>query len=486
MLDGSKIDSILQRSPSVEILKLRNRELIILFLAEQFSEKQTILSSEIIHSRLADYLEFRQIEQDDEAEINTFDSFELKAKKYIQNWTNRGFLTNFQTENGEIFYEISSHTNKTLDWLNSLEKTEYVGTESKFKTIVTQLKELVEYSNDNKEQRLAILEQRKADLEQEILHLKLGESLKVYEDYEIVPRVNQITIAAKELISDFKEVEDNFKQITKEIYQKHTEGNLSKSEILDFTFNSLDGLKESSQGKSFYAFWNFLLNPNLQKDWETLTQELYATLEHKEIILDDLFLKGMKKQLHSAGQKVYKANDKMAEKLSKIIRETQVSNTKATKKTIQDIKKSLIAISKSKTTPDISLEVDDFIQFNLPFDRKLTLDQTPEINYSATPKLAESDLTTSEHLEKIFSKYAIDKAIIKQKLNAILEDNQAITLAEIINKTGDLQKGLPELFAYITIANEYNTTSDSDKKEEVVFNKKLKKTIEIPTIQFEK
>ncbi|MEG0698284.1 MAG: DUF3375 family protein, partial [Algoriella sp.] len=226
MLDGSKIDSILQRSPSVEILKLRNRELIILFLAEQFSEKQTILSSEIIHSRLADYLEFRQIDQDDEAEINTFDSYELKSKKYIQNWTNRGFLTNFQTENGEIFYEISSHTNKTLDWLNSLEKTEYVGTESKFKTIVTQLKELVEYSNDNKEQRLAILEQKKIDLEQEITHLKLGESLKVYEDYEIVPRVNQITLAAKELLSDFKEVEDNFKQITKEIYQKHTEGNL--------------------------------------------------------------------------------------------------------------------------------------------------------------------------------------------------------------------------------------------------------------------
>ena len=486
MLDGSKIDSILQRSPSVEILKLRNRELIILFLAEQFSEKQTILSSEIIHSRLADYLEFRQIDQDDEAEINTFDSYELKSKKYIQNWTNRGFLTNFQTENGEIFYEISSHTNKTLDWLNSLEKTEYVGTESKLKTIVTQLKELVEYSNDNKEQRLAILEQKKIDLEQEITHLKLGESLKVYEDYEIVPRVNQITLAAKELLSDFKEVEDNFKQITKEIYQKHTEGNLSKSEILDFTFNSLDGLKESSQGKSFYAFWNFLLNPNLQKDWEKLTQELYATLEHKEIFLDDLFLKGMKKQLHSAGQKVYKANDKMAEKLSKIIRETQVSNTKATKKTIQDIKKSLIAISKHKTSPDISLEVDDFIQINLPFDRKLTLEQTPEINYSATPKLAESDLTTSEHLEKIFSKYAIDKNVIKQKINDLLESHEEITLSEIIHKTGGLQKGLPELFTYIAIANEYNTTSNSDKKEEIVFNKKLKKTIEIQTIQFEK
>ena len=149
MLDGSKISSILQRSPSVEVLKMRNRELILVFLADQFTEKHRILSSEIIHSRLADYLEYRQIENDEESDIQVFDSYELKAKKYITDWTNRGFLSNFQTENGEVFYELSSHTSKTLDWINSLDKDEYIGTESKFKTIVTQLKELVEYSNDN-------------------------------------------------------------------------------------------------------------------------------------------------------------------------------------------------------------------------------------------------------------------------------------------------------------------------------------------------
>lgn len=482
MLDGSKISSILQRSPSVDLLKMRNRELILVFLTDQFAEKHRILSSEIIHSRLTDYLEYRQIENDEETDIHVFDSYELKAKKYLTDWTNRGFLTNFQTETGEVFYELSSHSSKTLDWINSLDKDEYVGTESKFKTIVTQLKELVEYSNDNKEQRLALLEERKKEIEQEMTHLRLGESLKVYEDYEIIPRVNQITQAAKELLSDFKEVEDNFKTITKEIYQRHNEGNLSKSEILDYTFNSLDSLKESSQGKSFYAFWNFLLNPNLQTEWDKLTTELYTTLSQKEIEVQDAYLKSMKKHLHAAGQKVYKANDKMAEKLSKVIRETQASNVKATKKTIQDIKKSLIMISQQKEIPPISLLVDESIHIHLPFDRKLTLEQTQDLIYTNTPKLAHSDLSTSEHLDKIFNKYAIDKQTIRQRINNQLEQEPNLSLGQIIEESGGLQKGLPELFAFIAISNEYEHEKTEEISQEIIFNKTANKLIQIPMI----
>ena len=483
MLDGSKISSILQRSPSVDLLKMRNREMIILFLAEQFAEKHRILASEIIHSRLTDYLEYRQIENDEESDIQVFDSYELKAKKYITDWTNRGFLSNFQTENGEVFYELSSHTSKTLDWINSLDKDEYVGTESKFKTIVTQLKELVEFSNDNKEERLAILEARKQEIEHEMMHLRLGESLKVYEDYEIIPRVNQITQAAKELLSDFKEVEDNFKTITKEIYQKHNEGNLTKSEILDFTFNSLDTLKESQQGKSFYAFWNFLLNPSLQTEWDKLTQELYATLTDKEIEIQDTYLKNMKKHLHAAGQKVYKANDKMADKLSKVIRETQVSNSKATKKTIQAIKKSLIKISQQKETPDISLIVDDGINIHLPFDRKLTLEQNQEIIYNGAPKLAETDITQSEHLERIFNKYAIDKDAIRERMKNEISTQANINLKQIIDQSGGLQKGLPELFAFLSLTNEFEHEK-IEETQEIIFNAAEQKSIQIPTITF--
>ena len=89
------------------------------------------------------------------------ESNEQKAKRLIKDWTDKGFLTNYQNEEGEVIYEISSHTSKLMDWVVSLKKEDYIGTESKFKTLFAQLKELVEYSNEDREKRLELLRAKK-------------------------------------------------------------------------------------------------------------------------------------------------------------------------------------------------------------------------------------------------------------------------------------------------------------------------------------
>jgi hypothetical protein len=482
MIESSQIEDILNNSPSVELLKLRRREVILVFLVNIFSNNQGAISSENIHNQLSDYLEFKHIEKDEESEIEVFDTYETKAKKYIQNWTNRGFLTNYQDERGDIFYELSSHSSKTIDWLSSLKKVEYVGTESKFKNIFNQLKELVEFTNEDKEKRIQLLEDKRLEIEQQIQRLKIGEDVKVFEDYEIVPRFNQITQSAKELLSDFKEVEDNFKEITKEIYQKHADGSLSKSDILEFTFIALDELKESQQGKSFYAFWSFLLNPDLQLEWENLTSELYQALEDKNIEINDYFLKGMKKHLHSSGQKVYKANDKMAEKLSRIIRENEYSKTEITKNVIQEIKKLLVQISKTKQKPDISFELETDIDINILFERKLTFEQIEEILYTDKPKLADENVTQSSQLIKLFNQSNIDKELLRKRIKNVLKNKSQTTLIEVIDNYGGIKKGLPELFGYIGIVKEFKHNISNDKTQRITFDEENKKSIQIPEI----
>lgn len=98
MTDISQILSTLNTSPSVNLLRLRNREKIIEFLVRTFLNKQGSISSENIHSQLADFLEGQRIEIDEESEVNFFDTYEEKAKKYIQNWTNNGFLMNIPVQ----------------------------------------------------------------------------------------------------------------------------------------------------------------------------------------------------------------------------------------------------------------------------------------------------------------------------------------------------------------------------------------------------
>lgn len=482
MIDGSKIADILNNSPSVDLLKMRNREVVITFLVNTFSSHQGAISSEKIHIQLADYLEAIQVEIDEEIEITFADTYEIKAKKYVQNWTNKGFLTNYQDETGEIYYELSSHSSKTLDWLSSLKKEEYVGADSKFKNIFNQLKELVEFTNENIEKRIQLLEDKKLEIEQQIQRIKIGEDVKVFQDFEIVPRFNQLTKSAKELLTDFKEVEDNFKEITKDIYHKHAEGNLTKSHILAFTFDAIDELKNSSQGKSFYAFYTFILTPALQEEWGNLTNELYKTLQEKEIEITDNFLKGMKKHLHSSGQKVSKANDKMAEKLSRIIRENETSKSEITKNIIQDIKKSLIELSRAKIKPDVSFELETDIEINIPFERKLTFEQSEELIYKTKPKLANEDISHSSHLNKLFNLSAIDKEILRKRIKEVLSDKSQTTIAEVIENFGGIEKGLPELFGYIGIVKEFKHSINPDKTQRIDFDIENKKSIQIPEI----
>ncbi|MDO5104855.1 DUF3375 domain-containing protein [Capnocytophaga sp.] len=482
MTDVSQILNALNTSPSVDLLRLRSRELIIRFFITTFVNKQTAVSSENIHNQLVDFLEEHNIETDEEHESNSIETYEQKAKRNILFWTNKGFLTNYSDEQGEIFYELSVHSSRVIDWLLSLKKEEFVGTESKFNTILNQLKELVEFTNEDVEKRIEILEERKLEIEQQIQRIKSGDDVKVFEAFEIVPRFNQLNQSAKELLSDFKEVEDNFKEITKHIYQKHADEQLAKGDILEFTFDALDALKESQQGKSFYAFWSFLLNPELQNKWESLTKELYKTLEDRGIPVNDSFLKGMKRHLHNSGQKVYRANDKMAQKLSRIIRENENSKSEATKKVIQDIKKQLVEIGKTSQKPNVSLELESEIQIYIPFDRKLTTQQNEEIVYTSQPKIADANIASSAHLQKLFSRVSVDRDALRKNIKKILKEKSQATLLEVVESSGGLQKGLPELFGYIGIVKEFKHLIHSEKTQNIVFDTQNKKHIKIPEI----
>jgi hypothetical protein len=482
MTETSKISTILENSPSVELLRLRNKTLIFEFFLLTFTKEITNISFENLLQRLVDFTSHHKISLEEETEETIFDTMEIKSKNTIRDWTNKGFLTNYRIENGDVYYELSPHTNKTINWLHSLEKKEFVGAESKFKDIFNKLKELVEFTNEDKEKRIEILEDKKLQIEQEIQQLKIGEDVKVFEEHEIIPRFQQLTFSAKELLSDFKEVEENFKSITKEIYQKHTDLDLSKSDVLNFTFDAIDDLRESHQGKSFYAFWQFLMDRNLQEEWSELTNELYRTLNEKGISINDTFLKGMKNYLHVSGKKVYQANDKMADKMSRIIRENSHSDKELTNKVIQEIKSYLTEISKTKKTPEISIEVETDVIINIPFEKRLTFEPKEDVVYESKPELADNTISLSTELSKIFNQNIIDKKILRNRIKDILNTKSQTTLYEVIEQSGGIEKGLPELFGYFGVVKDFSHTFNTDKLQEIVFDKIKNKSIKVPEI----
>lgn len=478
-MDINQLVQTLNNSPSVKLLKMRSAEFFLAFVTSVFDEQMAI-GEEKLQMLLKNWLDNQHEDIiDEDINIETLgESNEAKAKRLIKEWTDKGLFANYQNEDGEIIYELSSHTSKVVDWVTSLKKEEYIGTESKFKTLFSQLKDLVEFSNEDREKRLELLRQKKEDIERQIESLEMGEEIEVYENYQIEPRYNSLNKLAKELLSDFKEVDDNFKEIIKQIYKRQTD-NEGKKNILNYIFDAYAELKDSQQGKSFYAFWEFLLSSELQKEWDELTDLLYKTLDKRNIDSKDKFLKEMKKHLFDAGEKVSKTNDRMSEKLSLIIRNNGNSDTQATKQVINDIKKLLLNTTQNKERNNASLSY-EVVELNLPLERQLNLTPKQEIEYKNVPTEASLDITELERLDKLYNHHQIDRKILRKRIDIILRENTQTTLAEVIELNNGIEKGLSELFGYIAILKEYKTVVSDDRKQEIAFSKD--KTITIPEI----
>ena len=481
MVNQNNILDILKTSPSVALLKARSSGIIIDFLTRVYGDVAAV-PHENIHSLLAEYLNSHGFDEDDESDILYTDTYEEKATKYIRKWTDSGFLTNYRNEDGEIHYELSSHSSKVIDWLAGLKQEEYIGTESKFKSIISQLRELVEYTNEDREKRLQLLEDKKMEIEHQIQQLQMGEDVKVYEEYEIVPRFLQINKLAKELLTDFKDVDDNFKNIIKEIYQKQIDPGLKKGGILQYTFDALDELKSSSQGKSFYAFWEFLLAREMQSELDDLIAELFQTLKEKNIDSGDTFLQNMVEYLYESGRKVYQTNDKMADKLSRIIRENEMSRADVSKRVVQEIKNTLIEISKKGQKPDISLSVDDGMEINIPFDRKITFEQGENTEYNTMPETDTLSIEELGELGKVFSNVYVDRKVLVRNIREAMKDKSQVTLQDVVEQF-PLKQGLPELFAYFGALGQFPHKSvDEEKRQAIVFDYENNKRIRIPEI----
>ena len=482
MTDSELISEVLNNSPSVELLRLRNREITLLFLYKVFYRHREPVAYEALKMRLTDYLAAIHLETDEESDINDFDSYEEKAYKYIQRWTDKGFLRNYQEEGGEVFYELSSYSSKTIDWLLSLRREEFVGTESKFMNLLGQIKDLVEFTNEDADERVRMLEQKKMEIEHQIQSIKAGEHAKVYEEYQVLPRFRTITQSAKELLSDFKEVEDNFKSITKSIYQKHAEGEVSKGDILGFTFDALDDLQHSPQGKSFYAFWDFLMKPSMQNAWDKMVTDLYASMDSKQMRSDDLFLRNMKNYLYKSGKKVYQANDKMADKLSRIICEDGGGHMAATQRVIQDIQASLLQLASNNIKPDVSLEIETVPEISMPLERRLTMERFQELSYEKALEMADSDISDAKHADSLFVSHNVERSVLRQRVATALKRRKQVSLAEIVEQNGGLEFGLSELFGYIGVLHNFRHLIHSERTQTILFNADEQKSIVIPEI----
>lgn len=251
----NEIQHLLSYSPFVKLLRAKSAPLVISFLYKEFKARNIINTSAYeLTNHLAEYLE--ALEDHQLVEADGKDTLKT-ARKLIEDWCSEDnrYLTRYPDEQGEPIVELTSHSEKAFQWISSLRKREFVGTESRFLDIYRQLQDLIDNTSADPKRKIKELERKRKELTKEINAIKKAGTVSTYTDTQIKERFYNVNKTARELISDFKEVEQNFKSISQSIYRQQTMENVHRGQILSYTLDATEELKTSDQGRSFYAFW---------------------------------------------------------------------------------------------------------------------------------------------------------------------------------------------------------------------------------------
>ena len=477
-----EIEDKLRVSPSLKFLRSRNAALMISFFDDQFKVKNEIaLPYDHLVKELASLIEqIRYVDEEDENSPQNLDSL-AKAKRYLEYWTEENWLRNYIDENSKkVFNVLTKHTERVFQMLESLRDREFVGTESKFRDIFYKLEDIVSNSIVDPEARIAELERQKDSIQKEIDKIRKEGVVKTYENFQIKSRMDDVFRLTNELVGDFKEVEDNFREITKNIYEKQALQTYTKGNLLGYAFDSVDKLKESDQGKSFYSFWHFLLNESDQSNLRDLIEKSISAMDDRGLSTNDKYLRRIKTLLHSAGQKVLESNDQLGEKLSRVIAEKNSGENKKSRETIQEIRLMALQLSDAELPDDCGITLELEAQVFLPLERKLAEGQV--INeYDVQPKVAQQTADLKS-LTRLFNPNLIDRKKLAKNVKNMLAERPEVTLREVL-EVYPLEKGLSELVAYITLSDNTQKVRVNEKiTEPLRFDEVNNKYLEAPQI----
>ncbi len=436
----------LRRHPAWRLLQADSAPLIISFLYRVFIEtNQRAIAAEELASRLDDYLHHLR-------ESTGEDRFPRRGKDYLNDWSSgeQGYLRKYYpaaSAGDEPLFDLTPATEKVIEWLASFEQKQFVGTESRLLTVFRLLNEIAQETETDPQIRIDRLEQEKAELEREIARLKNGQ-MTPHDSTRVKEKFLQAEDTARQLLSDFRQVEENFRHLDRGVRERITTSHRGKGQMLDDIFSEQDAITESDQGRSFKAFWSWLMSPSSQEKLQQTLEKVISLPEIQSLHHDEL-LGRIRFRLLEAGDKVNSTCALLVEQLRHYLADQAWLENRRIMELVREIEQSAIALRQNPPPDKLFTTLSPYRpDIELPMSRGLfrpalrpVIDEVPEEG------VAEIDASV------LFNQHYVDERELKARIRHVLQDRQQISLVDLIQHY-PVQKGLSEVVAYLHIASE--------------------------------
>lgn len=445
-MEHDQLDFDLKNSPAVWLLNSDNRALVLSFLHQHFKQQQpvTIPLMELT-SQLDLYL--------DSLKEQHPGRYPQSATTYLKMWSDEKhkiIRIYAQGLNSEDVVQLTPDTERVIGWIESMSHQAFIGTESRFLQIFALLEEIVAKSTTDVETRLIQLERDKARIQKEIDQIVETGQTNPFTPTQLKERFIQANDVARQLVSDFSAVEQNFRSLARTVQEAQLQPDARKGAMIESVLDADERLKDSDEGRSFYAFWQFLMSPIKQEELGILLDAAYSLSDLHDVTQERGLLRNVTRYLLDWGEKIVLSNQRLAEQVRRLLDERNIAEMRRVRELIKEIQQ--LAFQRV----DESSEIEDFIHIEGDPEIQMMMErgfwQPPEVVQFDTRPLQNADTSlNAADLLPLYNPYYIDESILRRNIDRILSDRPQATLTELVSKF-PIEKGLAELLGYLVLA----------------------------------
>ena len=392
-------------------------------------------------------------------------SYPREAADYLEEWAadERGWLRKYYPVDSDLpHFDITPATEKVIEWISSLEERAFIGTSSRLLTIFDLLRQMAEGSETDPEVRIRELERRRSAIDAEIARVREGR-LELMDETALRERFLLVEATARALLSDFRAVEQNFRHLDREVRERIATWERGKGELLQEVFGERDAISDSDQGRSFRAFWDFLMSASRQEELTTLLEKVFS-LKAVERLRPDRRLLRIHYDWLEAGEMAQRTVARLSEQLRRFLDEAVWLENRRIMEIVKNIEKKALALRGEIGDRTVATLEDSRVTLGLPLDRPIyrppVKTQIPD-----RPLLpGESDASA----ETLFSQIFVDRGRLERQVDRLLSERSPVSLSEIVERF-PLTRGLAELVVYLVIASERSETVVDELREEGIF-----------------
>jgi hypothetical protein len=455
-LDYLEIEYRLQNHLVFRIFRKEKAALVIAFLLESFKKRHRadIPQSEL-SAELASFLTWLKIGTGNE-------DAQPSPQRLLDEWADDGILRKYYLPGSdEARYDLTPDAERAIEWMRDLTARQFVGTESRLLKIFEILKEIVFGASVDADERIAELKRQRAEIDLEISRLKSG-VLKPYDSTRIKERYFELEDAARRLLADFKQIEHNFRDLDRNARTEQLATDRSRGSVLRDIFELRDSIMSSDQGRSFSAFWAFLMSAEKQEELTGLVQRVQA-LPDVGMVEQSFPLDLLKPHLVEAGARVQRMTHRINEELRYFLDERNRHEGRRVLELVESVRRLALEVRDRPPTGRAFLVTEGDPDVEVVMERPLYAPREATVIAHRPSEMGRAESDASP----LFELDAVDLEVLAARIRRSLGDNPQVTLTELV-ASYPITKGLAELLGYFTLATRHPSDTTELKTTRIV------------------